>query len=79
MARPPGYATGAHVLAGCLPDRLSTVPELINTPTLPTVFSKHVPQYVYTVRCIYARYLYQVLCGDCINANIHSTVFIQKL
>lgn len=21
MARPPGYATGAHVLAGCLPDR----------------------------------------------------------
>ena len=54
MARPPGYATGAHVLAGCLPDRLSAVLELINTPTLPTVFSKHVPGYVYTARCIYA-------------------------
>lgn len=52
MARPPGYATGAHVLAGCLPDRRSTVLELINTPTLSTVFSKHVPGYIHAVHIL---------------------------
>lgn len=41
-AWPPGYATGAHVLAGCLPGHRSSVAELISTPTLSTVLSKHV-------------------------------------
>lgn len=53
MARPPSYATGAHVLAGCLPDHQSTVAELINTPTRYAV-SKHVSGYViqYTVHIL---------------------------
>lgn len=41
-AWPPGYATGAHVLAGCLPGHRSSAAELISTPTLSTVLSKHV-------------------------------------
>lgn len=71
MARPPGYATGAHVLAGCLPDRRSTVPELINAPTLSTDFSKHVSEYVYTGYCTsFALHFYV----DCICANIYLIV-----
>lgn len=54
MARPPGYATGAHVLAGCLPDHGSTVAVLISTPTHRTVFSKYESGYVYTGYCTYS-------------------------
>lgn len=36
-AWPPGYATGAHVLAGCLPGHRSSAAELISTPTLSAV------------------------------------------
>lgn len=46
MARPPGYATGAHVQAGCLPDR-----QLINTPTRSTVLSKHVSRDAHIAYC----------------------------
>lgn len=55
MARPPGYATGAHVLAGCLPDHQSTLPEPIYTPTLCALFSKHVSGCVYTLDFILER------------------------
>lgn len=42
MERPPGYATGAHVLAGCLSDRRSS----LTHPHCP-VFSKHDWLYVW--------------------------------
>lgn len=63
MARPPGYATGAHVLAGCLPDHGSTVAVLISTPTHHTVFSKYESGYVYTGYCTYSTALcVEVVC-----------------
>lgn len=52
----PGYATGAHVQAGCLPDHQSTVAELISTPTLSALYPQHAPRYVYSV--LYTQYIY---------------------
>lgn len=46
MAWPPGYATGAHVLAGCLPDRRSS----LTHPHSPQCFQNMCPTtYIYSV------------------------------
>lgn len=81
MARPPGYATGAHVLAGCLPDHGSTVAVLISTPTHHTVFSKYESGYVYTGYCTYSTALcVEVACmwTEFLFENSHSNGFLKK-
>lgn len=78
MARPPGYATGAHVLAGCLPDRGCW--SSLTLPTLSTVFSKHVSGYIniyiYIWLTLDGR---QFLWGDYTQENADLIIVIKKL